>query len=83
MDSQEEQRNIFKKVKTNYPKSQPSVHVRTFLENIKDDIIYAPLDKVHKNLSKEQEQALVTLKKEQKSRNITIKPNDKIVVARL
>ena len=71
------QSNVFRQEKTNYPKAPPSVHLRTFLENIKDDILYAPLNKVHQNLTKEQESAITTLKQEQKSRNICIKPNDK------
>ena len=68
---------LFKQVKTNYPKVQPSTYVRNFLENIKDDILYSSLNKVHKNLSQEQEKAIVILKQEQKNRNICIKPNDK------
>ena len=32
---------------------------------------------VHSNLSKEQEDAIRTLKEEQRARHITIKPNDK------
>ena len=52
---------LFKQVKTNYPKVQPSTYVRNFLENIKDDILYSSLNKVHKNLSRSKKKRLLFL----------------------
>ena len=71
------QQNIFKVTKVNYPKSQPSNHVKRFYENISEDILYSPLNTFYPNLTKDQEQGIETLISKQRTRDITIKPNDK------
>ena len=70
-------RNIFKIEKFNLPKQPHSTHTKTFLTNIKDDILYSSLNKTHSNLTKEQTEGIKILTHEQKTRNIVIKPNDK------
>ena len=67
----------WKPVKTSLPKSAPSADLNTFLNGSLNCVLGSDLNRVQPNLPENERRALNELVELQKSRQITIKPNDK------
>ena len=81
-DLEEEVLNSFisapwKPIKTNLPNKGPSSDLKTFLNGSLSCVLGSTLNRIHTNLPENERRAMFELIKLQKSRVITIKPNDK------
>ena len=70
-------RGPWNKTKTSLPKNAPSEELNTFLNGSKACVLGSDLNKVRSNLPENEKRAMHELIELQKSRQITIKPNDK------
>ena len=65
------------KAKFSFPRAAPSTDLNTFINGSLACVLGSDLNKIHTNLPESERRALNELNKLQKSRQITIKPNDK------
>ena len=70
-------KTVFKKLKSNLPPYNPPRHLNTFIQASRDDVLLAPLNEVHPNLPKEEQEAMKELMDGQKRGEYKVLPNDK------